>query len=122
MKPIIYSVVALSLSAAPAYAAHEGHEHNHPAAPETSDTAKGVEGAACADTVRVKVNGLVCDFCARALEKVFSRRDGVAGINVDLDKSEVVVAMRPGKTLDDATLTGLITDAGYNVSHIQRGC
>jgi len=35
-------------------------------------------------TVTVKVNGLVCDFCARALEKIFSKQDSVENIEVDL--------------------------------------
>ncbi len=70
--------------------------------------------------VLIKVNGLVCDFCARALEKVFSKRDEVANIAVDLSKAEVRVTMKPNQTLDDATLTSLITDSGYNVTQIIR--
>ena len=80
------------------------------------------EDAACEDTINVKVNGLVCDFCARALEKVFGKRDDVSGINVDLDNGLVKVAMKPGQTIDDETLTKLITDSGYNVAAIDKGC
>lgn len=82
--------------------------------------AQAAEG--CADTINVKVNGLVCDFCARALEKVFGKRDDVADINVDLDNGLVNVAMKPGQTIYDETLTRLITDSGYNVREIQKGC
>ena len=32
---------------------------------------------AFAETAKVSVNGLVCDFCARALEKVFGKQEGV---------------------------------------------
>lgn len=76
----------------------------------------------CADTINVSVNGLVCDFCARALEKVFSKQDAVSGIKVDLDKGLVTVTMKPNQTIDDETLTKLITDSGYNVTNIQNGC
>ena len=72
--------------------------------------------------VDVKVNGLVCDFCARALEKVFGKRDEVQNIAVDLDNGNVHVVMKEGKSMDDATLTKLITDAGYNVDSITREC
>lgn len=76
----------------------------------------------CNDTINVKVNGLVCDFCARALEKVFSKREEVSGINVDLNNGLVAINMKPGKTIDDETLTKLITDSGYNVTQIDKGC
>lgn len=76
----------------------------------------------CEDTINVKVNGLVCDFCARALEKVFGKRDDVSGINVDMDNGLVTVNMKPDQTIDDKTVSQLITDAGYNVREIHRGC
>ncbi len=77
---------------------------------------------ACEDRIDVTVDGLVCDFCARALEKVFGKRDDVATIKVDLDHAEVMVGMKSGQTMDDATLTQLITDSGYNIRSIERGC
>ncbi len=76
----------------------------------------------CENTINVKVDGLVCDFCARALEKVLGTRDDVNAIKVDLDNGLVVVDMKPSKTIDDATLTKLIMDSGYNVRDIQKGC
>lgn len=72
--------------------------------------------------VEVKVNGMVCDFCARALEKVFGEREEVQDIKVDLDKSSIHIVMEEGKTLDDATLRQLITDSGYAIDSIDREC
>lgn len=76
---------------------------------------------ASAKQIDVKVNGLVCDFCARALEKVFGKRDDVSDIKVDLDKGVVVIQTIDDKDIDDATLTELINDSGYNVTSIERG-
>lgn len=105
------------------HAQHGEHEHKHEGEVlEASKASNGIENASCEDTINIKVNGLVCDFCARSLEKVFLKRDDVAGISVDLGKGSVVVATKPGSTIDDTTLTKLITDSGYNVSAIQRGC
>ncbi len=121
MKTLITTLAFVTLLfTAQAWAAHDGHNHEGQTA-EASGVA-GVEGAACEDTVNVKVNGMVCDFCARALEKVFGKRDDVSGIKVDLDNSQVTVAMKPGNAIDDATLTKLITDSGYDVRGIERGC
>ena len=73
------------------------------------------------NTIAVKVNGLVCDFCARALEKMFSKQEAVLGIQVDLDQALVRVDVKEGQSIDDQTLKQLITDSGYNVVEIQRG-
>lgn len=70
--------------------------------------------------INITVNGLVCDFCARALEKVFSKRPEVDSINVDLDKALVQIFIKNEKDIDDKTLTELITDSGYNVIKIER--
>jgi copper chaperone CopZ len=72
------------------------------------------------EKVEVKINGLVCDFCARSVEKVFGRKAEVASVQVDLDSKYVHVTFHDGQTLDDATLTQLMTDAGYTVVAIER--
>lgn len=71
-------------------------------------------------SIKVDVNGLVCDFCARALEKVFSKQETVEDINVDLDTKVITINMKDGQNLDDETITNLITDSGYNVEGIRR--
>lgn len=143
MKTLLSTLTIVTLLATtPAYAGHDGAEPNTPhdhsqmdhgsmdhskmdhsghADMKASGETKELN-AACEDTINVKVDGLVCDFCARALEKVFGKRDDVEGIKVDLDNGNVVVAMKPDQTIDDETLTQLITDSGYNVRGIERGC
>lgn len=81
-----------------------------------------VQAAECTDQVRAKVNGLICDFCARSMEKVFGKREEVKAIAVNLDAGRVDITLQPGKTLDDATISTLITDSGYDVTGIERGC
>ncbi len=70
--------------------------------------------------VDVKINGLVCDFCAQAMEKVFGKQDEVADISVDLDTKIVTINMKDGQNMDDDFITKLITDSGYNVEEIMR--
>lgn len=119
----IYPLTIACLFSFPAFANHGGsHDHGDAAASTSSALHEAVANAQCDDTTNVKVNGLVCDFCARALEKVFSQHEEVAGINVDLNNGNVTVAFKSGQTLDDETLKSLITDAGYNVVRIDRGC
>ncbi len=76
--------------------------------------------ASFAEQVKISVNGLVCDFCARAIEKVFMKKDAVNTINVNLDKRLITINFKQGQSLDDATLTEAITEAGYNIDTITR--
>lgn len=73
-----------------------------------------------AEDVTVKVNGLVCDFCARSIEAMFGKRADVSGVKVDLDKGEVKLALKDDSKLDDAQLKKLVTDSGYSVTAIER--
>lgn len=71
--------------------------------------------------VVVKVNGLVCDFCARSLEKTFRKTGKVSGVSVDLTTKEVRLKFAPGADIDDATIRKLVKDAGYAVVDVRRG-
>jgi copper chaperone CopZ len=92
------------------------------AAPAVAAPARTAAPAPAAQGERavVKVNGMVCDFCARSLERVMSRRREVAAVTVDLDSAEIRIAFRPGRTIADADLRKLVTDAGYATVSIER--
>ena len=96
MKKLLLTTALLVSLSMPAFAAHPG------------------------GTVYADVNGLVCDFCARALEKVFGKQEAVESINVDLDEKVITVHFNEGQSLDDETITQLITDSGYNVQEIRH--
>lgn len=106
----------VALAQAHDHAAMAGHDHR--AAPAAS-TSAAAPASAPSDVV-VKVNGLVCDFCARSLEKTFMGTRKVARVAVDLNSKEVRIAFRPGQTIDDATIRKLVTNAGYAVVNGQR--
>lgn len=72
-----------------------------------------------ADVV-VSVNGLVCDFCAQAIDRSFSRRAEVSAVRVDLTERLVSIDFRPNQTLDDDTIRDIITRAGYTVTNVRR--
>lgn len=71
-------------------------------------------------TVYADVNGLICDFCARALEKVFGREEAVDSIKVDMDSKVVTIHFNEGQTLGDDRIEELITDSGYDVRDIRH--
>ncbi|MFK7814861.1 MAG: heavy-metal-associated domain-containing protein [Gammaproteobacteria bacterium] len=72
------------------------------------------------EVVEVEAFGLVCDFCANAIEKVFMRQDQVSGIDVSLEKHQILIALKEGQQLNDDEITKLVLDSGYNVKSINR--
>lgn len=117
MKYLLPLIALGFLTFAPAaYADHDHTDHSQHEQMDTSDHADALP--LNSGDAHISVNGLVCDFCARALEKTFGKREEVKGINVDLEKKIVTIHFNDGKTIDDATLTQIITDSGYNVEGI----
>lgn len=72
------------------------------------------------ELISLTVNGLVCDFCAQAIEKVFMRRGEVSGINVNLNNGEIIISSKADQYLRDEMIETLILDAGYNLVEITR--
>lgn len=79
-----------------------------------------VSGTAAAATITATVNGLVCAFCASGIEKTFKKQAAVEKIKVDLENKLVTINTKPSMTLDDATVTRLLNNAGYSVTGIVR--
>jgi copper chaperone CopZ len=111
-------IIALSFNTLALASYTSGHNHSDMTEADMQKTTPGIEGAD--HSLIVQINGLVCDFCARALEKVFGRREEVSGIDVNLDTKLVTIGFKKGADIDDATITKLITDSGYNVVEIRR--
>lgn len=48
----------------------------------------------------VSVKGMVCDFCARGIQKTFNKRDEIKKVDVDLNKGKVLLAFTGSATID----------------------
>ena len=70
--------------------------------------------------INVFVNGLVCDFCARSIEKIFKKDESVSNIEVNLEKMLITIYVNENKILNDKTIKKLINDSGYVVMEIYR--
>lgn len=75
---------------------------------------------ASADTIEMKVYGLVCGFCAQGIDKTLRRNPATADVFVSLENQLVAVATRPGQDIADAELKKALTDSGYDVKAISR--
>lgn len=70
--------------------------------------------------VHVGVDGMVCDFCAQSLKKLFLKEKAVQDIDISFEKKMVTLTLKPKMTMDDAAITKVIDYAGYKVSGIHR--
>jgi copper chaperone CopZ len=75
---------------------------------------------AVAGTIEMKVNGLVCGFCAQGIEKTLRKKPATADVIVSLEHKLVAIETRAGVDLTDAELTEALTKAGYDVKSIDR--
>ena len=76
-------------------------------------------------TIVIDVQGLVCDFCAQSIDKVFSKQVGVEKVDVNLNNGRVTVKMADvfeddEVGISDKTIIKLLQDAGYEVTAIIR--
>jgi len=72
------------------------------------------------NTINVKVNGLVCDFCAQAIGIMLKRDPAVKASKINLNSKVVTIRLKNGKRMSNGRVAQLITAAGYNVVRISR--
>lgn len=79
-----------------------------------------LSAAASAGTIEMKVNGLVCGFCAQGIEKTLRKNPNTTDVLVSLEERLVAIATKEGTDIADADLRKALTDAGYSVTGIDR--
>ena len=72
------------------------------------------------EILSISVYGLVCDFCARSIEKLFNKKESVKSINVNLEKMLITITLKKGKSLNDSIIKKVISDSGYEIREISR--
>ena len=67
----------------------------------------------------ISVTGMVCDFCARGIEKTFQKDVGFKKIDVDLDTGKVLIAYAPSTEIINEEIEKKILSNGQTVTDIQ---
>lgn len=96
MKKTIMTLALLTMLSPAAFAAHGGKH------------------------VTVGLNGLVCDYCAQSMKKIFGKKEPVSAVEVDLTKKTMTLDIKQGAELSDDDIRKGVTDAGYTVTGITR--
>lgn len=71
-------------------------------------------------TIIVRVHGLVCDFCAQGLYKMFKRKGLVQDIKVNLETGLVTLRPKDEVSITDEIITDIMLGNGFSVSSIKR--
>ena len=78
-----------------------------------------ISGIETDSVVVVSVQGMVCDFCARGIEKTFGKDTRVSKIDVDLESGKVLLAYPIATDIDTDDIEKMILINGLNTSDIQ---
>ncbi len=121
---LIFILFAFGKSAS-AETKHTHDQHNHdttatPSAAAATERYEGfVEDLKDSKVAVVEVIGMVCDFCARGIEKTFNKDEFVRKIDVDLANGRVLIAYSSDKLINREEISELILANGQNVTGIE---
>lgn len=69
-----------------------------------------------AASIKAEVNGMVCAFCAKGIEKKLKALPQSQAVFVDLKKHIVVLELKENQAVPIDEFKAMIKDAGYDVS------
>jgi copper chaperone CopZ len=75
---------------------------------------KFLDGLSDSQVAVVNVNGMVCDFCARGIEKTFVKDSAVKRVDVDLERGKVLIAYTKEKEINFDEIKNKILANGQN--------
>ena len=75
--------------------------------------------ASAATTTKLTVNGMVCAFCARGIEKKLTAMPQTRAVYVNLGEKIVAVEAKDGQTIDVEKVRAEVKDAGYEVVKVE---
>ena len=121
---VIYCAFAVVVTYAENSHQHNGHIHKTLVDGEKLEVdpelfGKFVEGLTKSQIAIVSVKGMVCDFCARGIEKTFRKDKTIQKINVDLSRGKVILAYSMDKEIVQEEISHNILINGQNMTDLQ---
>ena len=102
---------------------HNQHNHDTTATPSVAVATERYEGFVKdlkdSKVAVVNVIGMVCDFCARGIEKTFNKDEFVHKVDVDLANGQVLIAYKADKLINQKEISELILANRQNVTGIE---
>ena len=79
-----------------------------------------VQASEIPNTLELRVDGLVCAFCAQGIERKLKGEDATEAVFVSLADGLVAVALKPGTDIADERLERLLRESGYTLRGVER--
>ena len=73
-----------------------------------------------ASEINIKVNGLVCEFCAITLEKNFKKLPQIEKVEINLEQKNITLNVSNNQDISNQEITEIIINNGYAVAEIIR--
>ena len=121
---LIYCAFVVMVTYAESSDKHNGHIHETLVDGEKLEVdpelfGKFVEGLPQSQIAIVSVKGMVCDFCARGIEKTFRKDKTIQKINVDLSRGKVILAYSMDKEIVQEEISHNILINGQSMTDLQ---
>ena len=71
-------------------------------------------------SVRLKVDGMVCPFCAYGLEKRLGEIQSIDAVLIRISDGLVQIRMKEDQELTDEVLTDVVRKSGFSLREIER--
>jgi len=71
-------------------------------------------------TYQLHVDGLSCPFCAYGLEKKLGAVPGVQGLETNIKDGTVIVTMKDGVMLEEASARQAVKEAGFSLRKLEQ--
>ncbi len=69
-------------------------------------------------TIKVRVDGLSCPFCAYGLEKKLKKMEGVEKIEISIEDAYALLTIEDGMVVSEKTIRKNVKDAGFTAREI----
>jgi len=69
-------------------------------------------------TIKVRVDGLSCPFCAYGLEKKLKKMEGVKKIEISVEDAYALLTIEEGKVVSEKVIRENVKDAGFTAREI----
>ena len=121
---LIYCAFTIALAYTESSPHHNGHIHEtlvdgKKLEVDTEHFSKFIDGLPKSQIAVVSVKGMVCDFCARGIEKTFRKDKTIQKINVDLSRGKVILAYSIDKEIVREEISRNILINGQNMTDLQ---
>lgn len=68
--------------------------------------------------LRIKVKGMVCDFCAQGLIKNFKAQSEVNSVEASLENHTLTVILKPNSEMSTGRVNDIVENSGFSVEAI----